>query len=128
MDSGPDHRRERKMGRIGRTIGAACLVSGWYFPMYGAGRLERDNIEEYEIAARLAHRAGRLELVDELLEFAEVEWDHEDFFRTRAQTHWLWRVTPSWTPPAPRDEIRLRFKDFVAGNEPDPHLRWTPLR
>lgn len=41
--------------------------------MYGAGRLERGNIVEYEIAAKLAAECGHPEMIDCLLEMAEVE-------------------------------------------------------
>lgn len=128
LGAGPDRRRERKMARIGRTIGVFCLVGGWYSPMYGAGRLEKGNIIEYEIAARLAHRAGLEEIADQLLELAEIEWDHELLFRTYASSHRLWRISPHWTAPPSRESIRVRFSDFVAGHEPEPTLRWTPLR
>ena len=50
----PEPYRERKMKRIGKTIACFCQIGGWFLPMYGAARLERDNIVEYEIAAQLA--------------------------------------------------------------------------
>lgn len=128
LDAAPDPRRERKMRRIGLTIGALCRLSGWYGPMYGAGRLESRNVVEYEVAARLAHQAGHQEMAHRLLELAEVEWDHEAKFRARASSHRFWRVSPHWTAPAPRRQIRLTFDDFVRADEPIPALRWTPLR
>ncbi|MEP1126141.1 MAG: hypothetical protein ABJH68_19850 [Ilumatobacter sp.] len=128
LDAGADERRERRMRRIGLTIAAFCRVGGWYAPMYGAGRLERGNIVEYEVAARLAHLAGHDELVDELLELAEVEWDHEHLFRTAASTHPLWRLSPKWPETTPRATIRSAFDEFLAGREPEPALRWNPLR
>jgi len=128
LDAGADPRRERKMRRIGLTIGAFCRVGGWYAPMYGAGKLERGNIAEYEVAARLAHLAGYDDMCDQLLELAEVEWDHEALFRRCAAGHWMWRITPHWPDAASRDSIRSAFDDFLAGNEPEPSLRWTPLR
>ncbi len=128
LDAGADVRRERKMRRIGLTIGAFCRIGGWYAPMYGAGKLERGNIVEYEVAARLAHLAGHDEMVDELLELAEVEWDHEQLFRTAASSHVLWRLSPKWPATAPRSRIRSAFDIFLAGGEPEPALRWNPLR
>src|SRR5687767_2023481 len=47
----PDPAVERSMERIGRAIAAFCRIGGWFLPMYGAGRLERRNIVEYEEAA-----------------------------------------------------------------------------
>lgn len=128
LGTGPDTRRERKMRRIGVTIGAFCQIGGWYAPMYGAGKLERGNIIEYEVAARLAHLAGEHQLVDRLLELAEVEWDHERLFRTAASNHLLWKLSPKWPDTTPREQIRSSYVTFLAGDEPEPKLRWNPLR
>jgi hypothetical protein len=84
--------------------------------MYGAGRLERRNIVEYETAARLAVRAGRPEFVDCLLTMAEVERDHEQYFRSRVLAHRLGIRLPMWPPPPPRSEIRASFeREMQAG-------------
>ena len=128
LGTGPDTRRERKMRRIGVTIGAFCQIGGWYAPMYGAGKLERGNIVEYEVAARLAHLAGEHQLIDQLLELAEVEWDHERLFRTAASSHLLWKLSPKWPDTTPREQIRSSYVTFLAGDEPEPKLRWNPLR
>lgn len=114
LGAAPDPRRERKLDRVGRAISAFCHVGGWFFPMYGAGKLEAQNIREYEHAARLAHVGGCPSFVEELLVMAEVEWDHERFFRENASRHVLWRVTPHWPVPPPRDAIRETFTAFVA--------------
>lgn len=111
----PAARRERVMRWIGRAISALCRVGGWFVPMYGAGRLERGNIGEYERAARLACAAGRNEFVDELLEMAEVEWDHERYFRAKVASHWMWRFWPKWAPPPPRGTIRSSLDGGCAG-------------
>ena len=113
LGSAPDARRERKMNRVGRLISAFCRVGGWFAPMYGAGKLESQNIREYEHAARLALAAGCEARVEELLVMAEVEWDHERFFREKASSHALWRVSPGWTAPAPRESIRGSFAAFA---------------
>ncbi len=104
----PDPQRERRMRRVGRGIALLCRIGGWFVPMYGAARLERGNIGEYERAARFAEGAGRTELVDDLLRMAEVEWDHELYFREKAASHFLWRAFPRWAPPPPRASIRGR--------------------
>lgn len=100
----PDERRERRMLRIGRAIGAFCRVGGWFAPMYGAGLLESRNVEEYEEAARCADACGRPEFVADLLDMAEVERRHEAYFRGKVETHPLRHVFPRWRiPPAHRD-------------------------
>ena len=101
LGAGPNPWREVKTFLIGKTLGALCHVSGWLAPMYGAGRLESHNIGEYELAARLAVASGRADLVDCLLTMAEVEWEHERFFREQVAGHWLLRVLPMWEPPPP---------------------------
>jgi len=118
LGSAPEPRRERKMNRVGRTISCLCHLGGWFLPMYGAARLELDNIVEYEIAARLALLAGCEQYVDELLTLGEVEWDHELWLREQASTHWGWKVMPTWQPPPPRASIRERFEAFVKNPEP----------
>ena len=109
LESGPNPRRETRANMIGRTLGFLCHVMGWLAPMYGAGRLESRNIREYETAARYARECGRSDLVDCLLEMAEVEWDHEHYFRARVQEHFLGRRLPIWPQPPPKESIRISF-------------------
>ena len=106
LGAGPSRLREMIFRAIGRTLGPLCSLSGWLAPMYGAGFLESGNIVEYEVAARLAQESGHAEFVDCLLEMAEVEWEHERYFRERVQTHRLARFIPMWTLPSPKSEIR----------------------
>jgi hypothetical protein len=40
---------------------------------------------------------------------AEVEWDHEAYFRAKAVGHPLARFIPVWAPPPPRADIRAAF-------------------
>ena len=116
LGAGPDLRLDRKLRRIGRMIGILCRVGGWFIPMYGAGRLERPNIAEYEDAARCAWLAGYTQYVDRLLGWAEVEWDHERYFREKAASHFLRYVFPLWLPPPPRETIRISFEQFCLEN------------
>ena len=124
LGSVPDPRRERKMDWVGRSIALFCSVGGWFMPMYGAGRLERNNVGEYEHAARLAILARCEDMAERLLEMAEVEWDHEKFFRDRASSHVLWRVFPSWPQLPARGEIRRSFGAWLASSD----RRVEPLR
>ena len=115
----PRDSRERLMRIVGLMIGFVCRIGGWFIPMYGAGRLERSNIGEYEDAARLAVTAAREDLVDALLEMAEVEWDHEQYFRAKSESHWLRHVFPLWPAPPPRAQIRAAHSEHVRGLAPD---------
>jgi hypothetical protein len=115
LGSEPSSERERRARAIGRTLGFLCHVVGWLVPMYGAGRLERGNIVEYETAARLAAQAGWQDFVDCLLGMAEVEWDHEQYFRSRVAAHRLARWLPIWPAAPPRREIRDSFARETSG-------------
>ncbi len=106
LGAGPARLREIWMAVIGRSIAVLCFVSGWFIPMYGAGKIERRNVHEYVDAARYARDAGHPELVDELMMMAEVEWDHELYFRSRVAGHWLLRVVPLWPALPPRESLR----------------------
>jgi len=88
------------------VLGALCRVSGWFAPMYGAGKLESRNIKEYEDAARHARGCGRADLVDCLLDMAEVEWEHEHYFRDKVLSHPFSRLVRVWPEPPPKESIR----------------------
>jgi rubrerythrin len=108
LGAGPNKRRELRATIVGRTLGLLCHVTGWFAPMYGAGRLESRNIVEYETAARYARECGRTELIDCLLTMAEVEWEHERYFRSCVLRHpWCKRVS-IWPQPPPKETIRER--------------------
>src|SRR5215210_3747905 len=40
LGSAPRPLREKVFWTIGQIIGHSCFISGWFFPMYFAGRLE----------------------------------------------------------------------------------------
>ena len=106
LGAGPLRIRELRATIVGRTLGLLCHVSGWFMPMYGAGKLESRNIVEYEIAARHARECGRDDLIDCLLTMAEVEWEHERYFRSCVLRHrWSKRIT-IWPEPPPKENIR----------------------
>jgi len=110
LGSGPSRRREIRATVIGRTLGLLCHFTGWLAPMYGAGKLESRNIREYETAARYARDCGRIDLIDCLLEMAEVEWEHELYFRSRVLSHALGRRLTLWPQPLPKEAIRTSFE------------------
>ena len=109
LGAAPDPWRERRSALVGRLIGALCHVSGWFLPMYGAGLLESRNIVEYEDAARHAVACGRAPLIECLLGMAEVEWEHEAYFRARVLSHGWSKLIPIWPAPPPRSAIRERY-------------------
>ncbi|MDQ2936944.1 MAG: ferritin-like domain-containing protein [Acidobacteriota bacterium] len=114
LDAQPSRFRETRALIIGRILGLLCHFTGWLAPMYGAGRLERGNIREYETAARYARASGHDDLVDCLLTMAEVEWEHEKYFRSRVLLHPLGRRLSLWPKPPPKEMIRATFAE-----EPD---------
>jgi rubrerythrin len=126
LGSGPNARRELRATIIGRTLQFLCHVTGWLAPMYGAGKLESRNVREYETAARYARDCGSLELIDCLLEMAEVEWDHEHYFRSCVLGHWLGRRLPIWPAPPPRHSIRRSYETERTGPAIDRPLPQVP--
>lgn len=115
LGSGPDPRRERRAGRVGRVLCTLSRFSGWLAPMFGAGALESRNVKEYEDAARHARDCGRAEFVDCLLGMAEVEWEHEAWFRSKVLSHPLGRLLPLWKKPPPKGGIRASFAREAGG-------------
>ena len=105
----PSRSREIRSLIIGRVLGVLCHVMGWLAPMYGAGRLESRNIREYETAARHARDCGHHELTDCLLTMAEVEWEHEYYFRSCVVRHSFGRRLTLWPSPPPKEAIRVSF-------------------
>ncbi|HUP60121.1 MAG TPA: demethoxyubiquinone hydroxylase family protein [Thermoanaerobaculia bacterium] len=105
----PSRMREVVFYASGRAIAAFCRLGPWFAAMYGAGRLERANIVEYEDAALSASRCGHDEMIDCLLTMAEVEWEHEKYFREKVTGHWMLRALRLWEPPPAKETIRETF-------------------
>lgn len=120
MGRAPSAFKEWRAPWIGRVLGPLCMVTGWLAPMWGAGFLERRNIVEYEVAARLAVAAGFPEFVEDLLDMAEVEWEHERYFRDRVLGHPLGRRLPIWREAPPRESIRASFRREHPEPRPEP--------
>ena len=117
LDAKPSAIRDVIFWFIGHAIAGLCRIGGRFIPMYGAGRLEESNIREYQIAAEFAHNAELESFIDCLLTMAEVEWEHERFFRQQVEGHWLLRIFPLWPAPPPKESIRESRSDhyFDAG-------------
>jgi hypothetical protein len=89
LDSAPVKTKEARMWMIGRAIGLACHFTGWFLPMYFAGRLECSNVEEYKSAAFHARQIGLVEFEADLHFMARVEKEHEIFFLKMVAGHRL---------------------------------------
>ena len=114
LDATRSRKRDALFWCIGQTISFLCRIGGWFIPMYGAGRLERSNIVEYEDAARYAQAIGRTDMIECLLTMAEVEWEHERYFREKVLGHWMLRVFPLWSPPPPKESIREPYVEMAS--------------
>jgi rubrerythrin len=106
LASAPSAVRELRAVLVGRGLGLLCHLAPWFIPMYGAGRLERGNVGEYEAAARHARDGGHEKFVDCLLAMAEVEWEHEAYFRAKVCGHSWARWVGIWPPLPPKAAIR----------------------
>lgn len=93
LSAKPNKIREKVFWTIGKTIGAACFVAGWFFPMYFAGRLESGNVQEYVDAAEFAKEIGMDDCAEEMMEMSRVEGEHEEFFRKIIADHRLLPLT-----------------------------------
>jgi rubrerythrin len=109
IGSQADRMREIRSFVIGQVLRFGCHISGWFLPMYGAGKLESRNVREYETAARYAFSAGFPEFVECLLTMAEVEWEHEYYFRSNVLRHPWSRRVRMWPAPPPKESIRNSF-------------------
>jgi demethoxyubiquinone hydroxylase (CLK1/Coq7/Cat5 family) len=89
LGSRPQCLRETLMWMTGRVIGLACHLTGWFMPMYFAGRVESGNVREYEAASLHAASLGLKSFEDELREMAATERNHELFFMSAVSRHRL---------------------------------------
>ena len=93
--------RELLMGAIGRFFGVLCYVTGWFGPMYAAGRLEAMNVNQYEQARDYAQQLGLDEAAVALEAMRVEEVRHEEWFGDRVRGHPLLpiaRVFGRWAP------------------------------
>lgn len=87
LSTKPSKFRDVVMGTMGKIIGVLCHVTGWYMPMYIAGRIEEKNVEEYRVAARHAAGMGWDDASRQLLKLADIEKTHEVFFLGAARDY-----------------------------------------
>jgi rubrerythrin len=93
LNAEPRKSREIVFETIGKSLGVLCYVSGWFLPMYFAGRLESQNVQEYVDAAEFANELGMQSCFEEMMEMSRVEGEHEEFFRQTVSHHRLLPVT-----------------------------------
>jgi demethoxyubiquinone hydroxylase (CLK1/Coq7/Cat5 family) len=72
--------REIRSSVVGNALSFLCRFSGWFLPMYFAGKLETKNVCQYDKAAEYAAAVGRPDFIPDLMEMAAVEIEHEKFF------------------------------------------------
>ncbi|HEV7723121.1 MAG TPA: ferritin-like domain-containing protein [Iamia sp.] len=97
----PRRPRELLMGTIGTVFGSLCWVSGWFGPMYAAGRLEAMNVGQYDTAAGDATTLGLPTMVVDLEAMRVEEQRHEDYFAGHVRGHPLLPIAAfflSWSP------------------------------
>lgn len=87
LNAEPNKLREKIFWTIGRSLGVLCYVSGWFFPMYFAGRLESQNTQEYKDAAEFAKELEMPECVEEMMYMSAKELEHEEYFRQVVAKH-----------------------------------------
>lgn len=93
LNAEPRKLREAVFWTIGRVLGLTCYVSGWFFPMYFAGRLESQNVQEYVEAAKYAKELEMDDCFEEMMEMSRVEGEHEIFFSQIVARHRLLPIT-----------------------------------
>lgn len=93
LNAEPNAVREKIFWTIGRILGLTCYVSGWFFPMYFAGRLESQNVQEYVAAAKFAEALEMRDCAQEMLEMSLTEGEHETFFSQIIAGHRLLPLT-----------------------------------
>ena len=101
LGAGLDRRREVTMAVIGWTFGWLCFVSGRFFPMYFAGRLEAMNVGQYVDAAKHARAAGLDVAATQLDDMVAEEARHETWFSDQVRGHWALGITAAimrWRP------------------------------
>jgi demethoxyubiquinone hydroxylase (CLK1/Coq7/Cat5 family) len=101
MGARPRRRRELLMGATGRVFGSLCFVTGWFGPMYAAGRLEAMNVDQYRMARDLAAGLSldRHRVALEAMRLEEVR--HERWFGDRVRGHALLPIARrllGWAP------------------------------
>lgn len=68
---------------VGKTLGKLCHYTGYKLPMWGAGVIEKMGRNGYRKIALEANRLGQPRMRQVLIEMAEVEEEHEQYFKGR---------------------------------------------
>ncbi len=78
---------EMKFYIIGKVICFSCYVIGWFMPMYFAGRLESNNVNEYILMGELANNTKINDELQCIEQMAIVEKQHEMYFLNKVANH-----------------------------------------
>lgn len=108
---------EIKMSLIGKSISWLCQLGGWLIPMYGAGRLEASNVNEYITAAEYAWHSAHPQMIPALLEMAELEWEHEAYFLSKIESHRFSGWLKPWRKMPPKASIRENFSRYCQAQQ-----------
>ena len=65
LGASPLSGRELRSSLVGHALCFLCSFSGWFLPMYFAGRLETRNVEQYDAAAGYAAELGLDHFINE---------------------------------------------------------------
>jgi demethoxyubiquinone hydroxylase (CLK1/Coq7/Cat5 family) len=98
----PRRSREVWMWTVGRFFGALCFVTFRFGPMYAAGRLEAQNVGQYDTARGYAEVLDLMHFVDALEAMEREELRHEMFFGAQCNGHWALPLASrlgGWSPP-----------------------------
>lgn len=102
LGAAPRRGREVLMGATGRFFGTLCFVTGWFGPMYAAGRLEAMNVDQYRLARDTAEALGLGGEAEQLELMRVEEVRHERWFGDRCRGHPLLPIARrllGWSPP-----------------------------
>ncbi|MFZ4515335.1 MAG: hypothetical protein ACOYN3_03410 [Acidimicrobiia bacterium] len=117
LEATPRRRRELLMAFIGRFFGSLCFVTGWFGPMYAAGRLEAMNVQQYLDARNLAQVLGYIAYVEQLDAMVAEEDRHEQFFARHAAGHLLLPIVRFFLKWDPSLTLRKATSDYPAATD-----------
>jgi len=86
LGSRPSEFREALFSLVGNLLLRLAPYSGWYMPMFVAGKMEAMNVGEYTRMQSWASQLGLHSMADEFQQMAVVERAHQAFFQERLRS------------------------------------------